>query len=70
MKKKIYFIIPDLRCGGAEKVFINLANNWVKFYDISFILMNKKGEMLKDLHSQINIIDLNITKLRYFSKTD
>ena len=66
MKKKIYFIIPDLRCGGAEKVFINLANNWAKLHDISFILMNKKGEMLKDLHSQINIIDLKITKLRYF----
>ena len=26
---KIAFILPDLRAGGAEKVCINLATDWI-----------------------------------------
>lgn len=64
MKKKIFLVIPDLRCGGAEKVFINLANAWIKEHKVTFILMNKRGEMLSDLNQKIEIIDLKINRIR------
>ena len=42
---KIAFILPDLRAGGAEKVCINLAMDWIsRGHSVTFILMNKKGE--------------------------
>ena len=62
--KKIFLVIPDLRCGGAEKVFINLANEWIKKYKVTFILMNKRGEMLNDINHEIEIIDLNSNRIR------
>ena len=64
MKKKIFLVIPDLRCGGAEKVFINLANEWIKNYKVIFILMNKRGEMLNEINHKIEIIDLKISRIR------
>lgn len=64
MKRKIFLLIPDLRCGGAEKVFINLANEWIINYKVTIILMNKKGEMLDQLNPHIEIIDLKINRIR------
>ena len=56
---KIVFILPDLRAGGAEKVCINLATNWIlKGHSITFVLMNRKGEYLKNISKRIKIISL------------
>ena len=57
---KIAFILPDLRAGGAEKVCINLATDWIdKGHSITFVLMNKRGEYLKNIWSVINWKTLN-----------
>ena len=62
---KIVFILPDLRAGGAEKVCINLATNWIlKGHSITFVLMNRKGEYLKNISKRIKIISLKKKKLR------
>ena len=62
---KIVFILPDLRAGGAEKVCINLATDWVaKGHYVKFILMNKKGEYLKNISKKIKIVSLKKKKLR------
>ena len=46
---KIAFILPDLRAGGAEKVCINLAKDFIlKGHKVTFVLMYKKGEYLKN----------------------
>jgi glycosyltransferase involved in cell wall biosynthesis len=65
MIQNIFFIIPDLRCGGAEKVFINLANYYSKNYSIKFIVLEKKGELIGDLNADIEIISLDSTRLRF-----
>lgn len=62
--KKIFFIIPDLRCGGAEKVFINLANSFGQNFEVTFILMSKTGSFLDQLNSNIKIISLNAHRFR------
>ena len=62
---KIAFILPDLRAGGAEKVCINLASDWIsKGHSVTFVLMNKKGEYLKDISKKIKIISLKKKKIR------
>ena len=64
MKQKIIFIIPDLRCGGAEKVFINLANFYSRQFDVEFILLEKKGELLNQLNINIKVSSLKIKRIR------
>ena len=62
---KITFILPDLRAGGAEKVCINLATDWIsKGHSVTFVLMNKKGEYLKNISNKIKIVSLKKKKLR------
>lgn len=61
----IAFILPDLRGGGAEKVCINLATNWIsKGHSVTFVLMNKRGEYLKNVPKKIKIISLKKKKIR------
>ncbi len=63
---KITFILPDLRAGGAEKVCINLATDWIiKGHTITFVLMNKEGEYLKNISKKIKIVSLKKKKLRH-----
>ncbi len=62
---KIAFILPDLRGGGAEKVCINLATDWItKGHKITFVLMNKRGEYLKNISKKIKIVSLKKKKLK------
>ena len=68
---KITFILPDLRAGGAEKVCINLATDWIsKGHSVTFVLMNKKGEYLKNISKKIKIVSLKKkTKTNIFPST-
>ena len=62
---KIAFILPDLRAGGAEKVCINLASDWIsRGHSVTFVLMNKRGEYLKNISKKIKIISLKKEKIR------
>ena len=56
----IFFILPDLRGGGAERVCINLAHDWIlRGHKVTFVLMKKRGEFLNNVSKKIKIINLN-----------
>ncbi len=58
-KKKITFFIPNFLLGGAENVFINLANQAFRNnYIVEIIVANNKGPLKKKLSKKINIINL------------
>lgn len=58
--KKIAFVLPDLRGGGAEKVFVTLANYFVSIgYVVEMVLLKEKGEFLTVCDKNITIVDLN-----------
>ena len=58
--KHVTFILPNLACGGAEKMVINLANYFCKKnIRVDLILLQKKGEFLKNLSKDVKIINLN-----------
>ena len=47
--------------GGAEKVYINLANQWtIQGIKVTFILNKQTGPYLKKISNKIKIINLNI----------
>ena len=61
----IFIVLPDLRGGGAEKVCINLAHDWIlKGHKVTFVLMKKRGEFLKNVSKKIKIINLNKNRIR------
>jgi len=66
MKKKICFIIPSLRGGGAEKVIVNILRYINKsIFDITLIVINKEGYYEKLLPKNITTLDLKRKKVRH-----
>jgi len=63
--KKLIVIIPDLRGGGAEKVTVNLCNQFVKFMEVEILVMNQLGVMQKILDNRVKVHNLNIKKIRF-----
>ncbi len=66
IKKKIIFIIPGMHGGGAERVFSLLVRhiNRDKYIPV-LALIKKEGKFLKDIPSDVEIIDLNSNRARY-----
>lgn len=62
---KIAIFLPNLKGGGAEKVFVNLSNSFVqRGYEVDIILIQKCGELIDSLHKNVNIIDLDKKRIR------
>jgi hypothetical protein len=44
-KRKISLLLPDLRGGGAERVNLNLAYEFIRAgYEVDFVLRQARGE--------------------------
>lgn len=57
--KKISLFLPDLNIGGAEKVFVNLANFLVsKGVEVDFLVMNDGGVLRENLDERVVFIRL------------
>ena len=55
--KKILIIIPNFESGGAERVHVNLANKWTENCNVAFVVMQKKGPLIKILNKKIKIFN-------------
>lgn len=65
VENKIAIIIPSLGGGGAEKMRIYLAKNFIECgYEVDFVLFKKTGELLSLVPKEVNIIDLKAINLR------
>lgn len=64
--KTILFILPDLNQGGAERVIATLCNELdrTKFCP-KLVLFKKEGHYLNILKEDIEIIELNVSRIRY-----
>ena len=61
----ITIILPNLNGGGAERLHVNLANNWVsQGFDVEFILLRKEGVLIPLLAPEIKVKGLNVDRIR------
>jgi glycosyltransferase involved in cell wall biosynthesis len=66
MRKKIAILLPDLRGGGAERVAVNLANEFIRRgYSVDMLLLSAAGEFLSELDQHVHVIDLKVSRLRW-----
>lgn len=64
-KSRIAIVLPDLGGGGAERVSLHLAQDFLaRGYDVDFALMRRTGELLDLLPSGARVIDLEAPRLR------
>lgn len=61
----IAIVLPDLHPGGAERMRVNLAHEWVsRGFRVDFVLLQKRGELLKLLPSEVRVMPLNVRRFR------
>ncbi|WP_267531679.1 glycosyltransferase [Acinetobacter oleivorans] len=64
--KKVAFFMRSAQGGGAERVMISVANSFLeKGYDVDFIFVHAEGPFIKEIHKNINIIDLKSKRAIY-----
>ncbi len=62
---KLSILLPDLRGGGAERVNIDLAHEFMRRgHQVEFALMQAKGELLEETRAHFKVIDLNCPRAR------
>ncbi len=62
---RIAIVITNLCGGGAERVVVNLANDFIKRgYAVDMVLLSVTGSMLKNLLPAVRVIDLHVERMR------
>ena len=59
--KKIIFFSKDLNIGGMEKSLVILLNELVNDYNVTLVLENKTGNLLKNLNKKIIVKEYKIS---------
>lgn len=64
-KPQFSLLLPDLRAGGAERVNINLANEFVaRGYSVDVVVMRATGDLMPLLDPKIRVINLGAARMR------
>lgn len=59
MKKKILFLCSNMNIGGFQKSLINLLLNFdYDKYDVDLLLIEKNGIFMRDIPSEVNILEI------------
>lgn len=62
---RIAVLLPDLRAGGAEKLHVNLATEWVsRGVTVEFVLRQARGELIPLLPEGASLVDLKVRRVR------
>lgn len=57
--KRVAFVLPDLRGGGAEVVILRLLEALINDYSLYLFVGSLSGERLKQIPPNINVVSLN-----------
>jgi glycosyltransferase involved in cell wall biosynthesis len=62
MKPYLIIFLPSLEGGGAERAFVELANQFVKLgVNVDFVCAKLKGQYIDEVNSGIKLVDLSTT---------
>ena len=65
MRPDIAVVLPDLRIGGAERVAVNLVNEFAaRGLVIELVLFEAHGEFLALIDARVRIVDLAASNAR------
>lgn len=64
-KKKIAILLPWLKMGGTNKIALNFMKELLQYCDVTLILSENSGELLKELPAGIHLI---IDEMQNFKK--
>lgn len=65
LQRKIVVVLPTLRGGGAERLHLNLAREWIaKGIRVEFALLQREGELLGLVPEGATIHELNVSRIR------
>jgi glycosyltransferase involved in cell wall biosynthesis len=63
--KAIVVLLPDLRGGGAERLHVNLVNDWARRgLRVEFALLRREGDLLGMVDEKVDIVDLRVRRMR------
>lgn len=66
MNRKVSILLPDLRGGGAERVNLDLAHEFVhRGYEVDFVLIQARGEFLGEAQQAFSVTGLAVPRMRY-----
>lgn len=69
VQKKIFFVLPSLNGGGAERVFINLAEVFTEEYsrdfDVTLVVFSGTGQYQHLIPKNIRVLDLGVKRTRH-----
>ena len=63
----IHVFIAHMGIGGAERVCVNLANEWAdKGHEVHIVVLNLRNDInTKNLRSEVKVHELGVSRLRY-----
>jgi len=64
----IIFFIPSFTVGGAEKIYISIANSFVKKYHVKILSLNRNGPLINLIDKRIELISFDVKRVRYSVK--
>lgn len=61
----VAILLPDMRPGGAERLHVNLAEEWERQgISVTFLLSEVKGALLDQLPKTVDVVDLQSPRVR------
>ncbi len=59
--KRVSFLLPSLEGGGAERVYVTIANQLVRWgLDVDMVLAANRGTFLEELDPRVRVVDLSV----------
>ncbi len=59
---RVAMLLPRLSGGGAERVFLDLASEWVDQHEVDLVVMRKEGELVDHVPHGVRLVDLGIQR--------
>ena len=61
---RIAIFLSDLQGGGAQRVMLDLASNFVAHgFDVDLILAKTEGDLVDQIPMDVNLVELNVSRM-------
>lgn len=66
VRGKVSIVLPDLSGGGAERLHVNLANDWAdRGLTVEIVLLQKRGELIPLVSPRVSLVECPSSRIRF-----